>query len=253
MVERQPTVRRNEAKRQADKMRGRDFSALESFVNLDLKVFLKMHSDYVPFAKADDGTAEMMNWYREQLSKVWAGQDPANVRLMILLGIKKTPDWKPWRAFLGNELAAEAEPPAEIRLDPTFAVDALSWTEIVRKLQAPSEEPQFFEVDGHTGADHIDPIAFESFGLPEAELVFDWKRSSIFPEFKTKLQSAIYALMTQSWRAKVCRNCREYFVAAKTAQVHCSHECYVNIKNARSLHYWNTKGKAERARKRKKG
>jgi hypothetical protein len=251
MTKRQATVRQNEAKRQAVKSRGLDFSALESFVNSDLNVFLKMHPDYAPFSEADSGTADMMNWYREQLRKVWALQDPAGVRLKILLGLKKTPHWIPWQAFLG-EVVTQAEPPEEIILDPTFAADALSWTEIVKKLKQQIEEPQVLEVDGYASVDQPEPIEFESFGLPEAKLVLDWQRSAILPEFRTKFQAAIYCLMRESWRAKTCRNCHKYFVADKSAQVHCSHACYVEIKNERSLHYWNTKGKAGR-NKRKKG
>ena len=247
MTELKATVRGTRAKRQAIKSRALDFSALELFVNRDLNFFLKQCPDYAPFSEADYGAAEMMNWYREQLRKVWDRSDPAGIRLKILLGLRKTPHWRPWRVFFGDKLVSQADAPEEIGLDPTFAVDAFSWTEIVKKLQEPFEEPQSFDEDGHPGADHGDPIDFESFGLPEAKLVFDWQRSAIFPEFKTKFQAAIYCLMCESWRAKSCRNCQKYFVADKSAQVHCSHDCYVEIKNKKSLDYWNKYGKPKRA------
>jgi hypothetical protein len=246
MAKLKATVRGTGAKRQAIKSRGRDFSALESFVNRDLSVFLKQWPDYAPFTETEYRAAEIMNWYREQLRKVWAGRDPAGIRLKILLGLNKTPHWKPWRALLGDKLISQEDTPELIVLDPTFGPDAFLWTEIVQNLQQPSAEPRSFEENGQTGTDHSDPIAFESFGLPEAKLVFDWQRSAIFPEFRTKFQATIYNLMRQSWRAKICRNCQSYFVADKPAQVHCSHECYVEIKNKKSLDHWNKEGKAKR-------
>jgi hypothetical protein len=254
MAKPQATIRAGAAKRQAIKSRGLDSSALELFVNRDLSVFLQQCPDYAPFTETEYGADEMTNWYREQLRKVWAGRDPAGIRLMILLGLKKTPHWIPWQAFLG-EVVTQAEPPEEIILDPTFAADALSWTEIVKKLKQQIEEPQVLEVDGYASVDQPEPIEFESFGLPEAKLVLDWQRSAIFPEFKTKFQDAIYRLMRESWRAKTCRNCQRLFVADKPAQGHCSHDCYVEFKNQKSLEHWNQKGKADRAArtKRKKG
>jgi hypothetical protein len=246
MAERQATVRVNGANRQAIKSPDEHFARLDWFVNRDLSVFLKPS----PFRQVVYGAEERMNWYREQLRKVWAGQDPAGIRLMILLGLKKTPHWRNWRIFLRDEIAASEVPPEEIILDPTFDADARSWTEIVQRLR--QAEPQSFDEDGYIGADYTDEIEFESFGLPEAKLMADWQRSAIRCEFETDFQDAIYCLMKDSWRAKVCPNCRKYFVAGKNAQVYCTTECYGQVKNKRSLDYYRKEGKAKRATRAKR-
>ena len=247
MAERQATVQVKEAKRQAIESRDSHFSALEWFVNRDLSVFLKQCPAYALFPETEYGAVEMTNWYREQLIKVWAGLDPAGIRLMILLGLRKARDWHDRALRLGDKIISAEATPEAVRLD------AISWSEIVKKLKKQLEEPQIDGEDG--GVFHPDPIDFESFGLPEAKLVPDWQRAEIQCKFETDFQNAIYCLMLESWRAKTCPNCRKYFVAAKSAQAHCSHECYVERKNKASLDYWKKKGKAKRVArtKRKKG
>jgi hypothetical protein len=250
------TVRVSEAKRQAIKSRDSHFSALEGFVNLDLSVFLKQYPDYAPFAETGLAAVERMKWCREQLRKVWAGLDPAGVRLMILLGLKRNPDWKDRKVRVGDKLYRDAneETPEVVHLDPTFAVDAISWTEIVIEQEKYFEGQQFMvQENGEEELGDPGVFRFESFGLPEAKLMADWQTSGIRCEFKTNFQNAIYSLMQESWRAKICPICRKYFVAGKSAQAYCTHDCYVERKNKAALDYWKSEGKAKRlAHKREK-
>src|ERR1022692_1460581 len=253
MAERQATVRVNEAKRQAIESRDSHFLALEWFVNHDLSTFLKQYPDYAPFPESVLAARERMNWCREQLRKVWAGLDPAGIRLMILLGLKKSPDWKDRKGLIGGEFHSAEVKPEEVLLDPTFAVDACSWTEIVIEQEKNFEGQQF--IIQENGEEEVgDPGVFDfgSFGPPEAKLMADWQTSGIRCEFKTNFQNAIYSLMQESWRAKICPICRKYFVAGKSAQAYCSHECYVERKNKASLDYFRKKGRAKRVARTKR-
>ena len=62
-------------------------------------------------------------------------------------------------------------------------------------------------------------------------------------------ESALWLLSRESWRAKVCRQCRRYFVAKKPAQSYCSKVCYAKAKRSQQLEWWNRAGKLMRATK----
>lgn len=80
----------------------------------------------------------------------------------------------------------------------------------------------------------------------------NWHTGEIVIEFKTEFQTALFALMRDHWRAKVCPECGQYFIADKTAQSYCSPACYAEMKRKYALNYWRAKGSARRARKRRK-
>lgn len=89
-------------------------------------------------------------------------------------------------------------------------------------------------------------------GLPRGRPVVNGVTGEITWEFGCALQQAVYELMQQRWRAMVCPQCGKYFVAAKTAQKHCSPRCYHEFKNKRSLDYWHREGSAKRDQRLKK-
>ena len=62
-------------------------------------------------------------------------------------------------------------------------------------------------------------------------------------EIGCEIQTAVYELMHERWRAKVCPMCGKYFVAMKSAQKLCSAACNGDSKRVRSLTYWNETGK----------
>jgi hypothetical protein len=80
----------------------------------------------------------------------------------------------------------------------------------------------------------------------------DWASGEIILEFSTDFQRALFALMKDSWRAKVCPECKRFFIASKTAQAYCSPTCYGEMKRKYSLRYWRRTGSATRAARRKK-
>ncbi len=55
-------------------------------------------------------------------------------------------------------------------------------------------------------------------------------------------QKAVYLLLSESWRAKVCRRCTKYFIADKAAQVFCSTSCSNQSKLESGRRYWHEKG-----------
>lgn len=97
-------------------------------------------------------------------------------------------------------------------------------------------------------------------GLPKSRPKVNPATGEIGFEFGCDFQNLVYELLCtgERWRAMVCSQCGKYFVATKSAQKHCSPQCYLEFKRKRSLDYWNRKGKKIRhqktaARRRKHG
>jgi hypothetical protein len=85
-------------------------------------------------------------------------------------------------------------------------------------------------------------------GLGLSRARANWQTGDITFDFRHQFQAALFALMRESWRAKVCPECSRYFIASKTAQSYCSSVCYGSMKRKRSLDYWRRTGRANRAR-----
>lgn len=65
-------------------------------------------------------------------------------------------------------------------------------------------------------------------------------------------QLAAYMLFRESWRAKVCLRCSQYFVAGKPAQLYCSSACSNAAHRDQALNYWRAEGAARRSARRNK-
>lgn len=59
-------------------------------------------------------------------------------------------------------------------------------------------------------------------------------------------EAALWALFRESWRARVCGQCKRYFIAAKAAQRYCSTKCYGAAKREQRLTWWNKTGSLRR-------
>lgn len=79
----------------------------------------------------------------------------------------------------------------------------------------------------------------------------DWQTREITFDFKYEFQWALFALMKDAWRAKVCPECSRFFIATKTAQAYCSSACYGDMKRKSSLDYWRRVGSAKREKRNK--
>jgi hypothetical protein len=150
-------------------------------------------------------------WYRNRLRSVWARSDQHGYNLAILLGFEQE----------AKRIAAEH--PGEVAYDP-----------LARPLLIPGQKP----------------LKEESEGLPQGRPVINGVTGQIHWEFGCALQRAVYELMQERWRAKICPVCGRYFVAMKTAQKHCSVRCADEAKRERALSWWNKTGRERRAKAR---
>jgi hypothetical protein len=90
-------------------------------------------------------------------------------------------------------------------------------------------------------------------GLPPGKPVVNGTTGEITWEFGCTVQQSVYELMQTRWRAKVCPECKKYFLADNTRQTYCSSTCFGEMKRKRSLEYWNRKGSFARAKRRIRG
>jgi hypothetical protein len=165
-------------------------------------------------------------WYRDRLRAVWTGSDPDGANLKVLYGFEKE------ASGLGA-LGALILPGAVPGQPPGFA-NTLGGLPKGQQVVIPDNIP----------------------GLPEGQPFHMTGR--IGWKFGCTLQQAVYELMQSRWRMKVCPVCNKFFVASKTAQKHCSPECYRAKKEKQSLDYYYSVGQFRRqerheGRKKKRG
>ncbi|HTC95711.1 MAG TPA: hypothetical protein VK699_19875 [Terriglobales bacterium] len=150
-------------------------------------------------------------WYRDRLRAVWTNNDPNGINLSILLGFEEEA-----REAARTQFPADPSIPAPVILPLLIRGKSLAQSqETIGGL--PRGKPR---VNGLTGA-------------------IEW-------EFGCELQQAVYELMPNRWRARVCPECGKYFIADKTAQTYCSLQCYGEMKRKRSLDYWRREGNKKR-------
>jgi hypothetical protein len=77
----------------------------------------------------------------------------------------------------------------------------------------------------------------------------EWRSSKLAYVSSRDFQKAVYLLLSESWRAKVCRRCDKYFIAYKTAQMFCSTTCSNQNKLESGRRYWHEKGSVLRERR----
>lgn len=147
-------------------------------------------------------------WYRNRLRSVWARTDQSGYALAVLLGFEK------------EAVKIASEYPGEI------AFETIARPSLVPGQQARKEE---------------------SHGLPPGRPLINGVTGSVTWEFGCNIQQAVYELMLERWRTKICPMCGKFFVAMKTAQKLCSARCSGDAKRQRALNYWNQTGKKLRS------
>jgi hypothetical protein len=171
------------------------FSSLEALLNADdLQKFAATHPGFLPQDRPDVIPLEA-RWYRDQARKIWRGDLPEK-RLILLLGLEQPDEDVP-----GSE----------------------GWHAVVRELQ---KRDVWQDDDGNPEP----PPPLEFYSTPKPKLTCNWQTGEIRYEFSQGLRRALFELLKDSWRAKVCPNCERYFVADKPAQRHCSPRCYGDTK-----------------------
>ena len=150
-------------------------------------------------------------WYRNRLRSVWARTDRHGYGLAILLGFEKE----------ATNIAAAHR-------------GEMAFEQIARPALIPGQ-----------------PVAREeSHGLPQGRPIIDGVTGRITWVFGCQIQQAVYELMSERWRAKICPLCGKFFVAMKTAQKLCSVRCADDAARMRALTWWNEAGKDRRAKAR---
>lgn len=75
-----------------------------------------------------------------------------------------------------------------------------------------------------------------------------WGRLDFEYSPRGDFEAALWALIGESWRARLCGQCRRYFIADKPAQNYCSTRCYGEAKRGQKREWWRTVGRARRSR-----
>jgi hypothetical protein len=217
------------------------FSALELFVNTgdsvrDLQVFRSQHRDFFR-ARFYDASEELANagkdtyfhWYKRTVRTVWEGRDAGNTRLRILLGIRQVHDADPGP----RELRARRRPLGDFEKEEQEYQDILD-DDLFRQY-GPEPNAHLVKI----GADMI------------CDVIPDWWSGALQYDCEVHFQLALYELMRESWRARVCPICRRYMIAEKPANFYCSVECAGAAKRKRDLEYWRAEGGKARTAKKK--
>lgn len=229
----QPTISELLLNDLAPHERTRLFQGLEDFVNVgdsrpDYRALASQWPTFWPHDIDDGGTPNALNWapdahalfqdYRDKLRKVWAADPEAQLSplLSYLLGI-----------IQHDELVS-----GEYTLD----VDA-TW--FGRELDATHRAWRSL-LQSHPDA----KMAPHSMAFPL------WGVGNLRYLPRTEFEQALWRLCQENWRARICGQCKRYFVADKAAQRYCNTQCYGEAKRSQKLTWWNETGKRKRAQRR---
>lgn len=152
-------------------------------------------------------TVPPLLWYRDLLRAVWTRQDVAGAALSLLVGFADQAQLNRLKDVVPRTVRATL----------------------------PSVE--------YLGRD-FDPKNALPSGRPAVDV--GTIACTIRWEFGCQFQQAIYELMQNLWRAKVCPQCKRFFIAGKTAQKFCSTKCTGEKKASDSLDYYHREGRFRR-------
>jgi hypothetical protein len=225
--------------------RGQQLKALEAFANLgdtldEWRAFLDKCGLFFPERSVALWIQEATQMERVQADPARAGLHEKEWGVLNLV----SEGWNDYSGSLGGSAMA-LEPSLFFYRKMLRAV----WTHNDAKGYALAillGFPEQVEDEARTGV----PLLFP---LPSGRAVVDGVTGAINWEFGCQFQQAVYELMKERWRTKVCPVCGRYFLAAKTAQTLCSSRCFKASKRKRALDWWNRKGRKRRARKSRRG
>lgn len=87
---------------------------------------------------------------------------------------------------------------------------------------------------------------------PYARLSINWKTGLFQYRSDVRFHQALWLLLRQSWRAKVCAHCSACFLARRSAQRYCCTDCSELAERELKLRWWRKHGNAWRAGRRAK-
>lgn len=83
------------------------------------------------------------------------------------------------------------------------------------------------------------------------ELDFNWKTGEFVFASNVKFHQAMWLLMKQTWRARVCQQCSACFVAKRQTQLYCSSDCSELAEREWKREWWRKHGDAWREKRRR--
>jgi hypothetical protein len=160
--------------------------------------------------------------YRNKLRKLWGGDPEAQASAVLpyLLGIIGPTE------FIGREYVLD--------------VDA-EWYE--RERKALSDAYHNFKMASRPHLEIMEAAVFHSIVFPV------WGQANFHYLPKGDFESALWVLSCEGWRARVCGQCKRYFIADKPAQTYCSTRCHGDAKRGQKLAWWRSTGKIRRTQK----
>jgi hypothetical protein len=105
--------------------------------------------------------------------------------------------------------------------------------------------PDFLYTDEHSLGDVLE---FYS----EATISVDWESGEFRYKSNCEFHRALYLLVKESWRARVCAYCSSYFIAKKPHQRYCSTDCSDAVQTKLKRKWWRQHGNAWRKRRARK-
>jgi hypothetical protein len=96
---------------------------------------------------------------------------------------------------------------------------------------------------------HEDAYGWDIAWIP-AHSYLDWSDGAFCYVGSCDFQRALYLLFRESWRARVCNQCKRKFIARRAAQKYCSTDCSEGVQQELKLKWWAQNGqKWRKARK----
>lgn len=201
--------------------RARLFAGLENFVNAgdgleDYQAFASQWPTFWPHGTQpiswSDKAHGMFLDYRDKLRTLWRG-DPEAQRsgiLAYLLGIVEPSD------FINREYIPED-------VDALWLEQQTSTTLTAYKRLLPGWKWQTHSM--------VFPV---------------WGQATFHYFPRGDFETSLWVLFGESWRARICGQCKRYFIADKPAQVYCSTRCYGDAKRGQKREWWKRAGRTRR-------
>lgn len=268
---RQPTGRQFLPSRLAAEKIQKLFRQLESFVNLGgypgrdaednlsaFHAFGRNFPDFFPF-EITDQRGNDLRWtlhsypffftQRDILRDLWRGgrnEGWLGSRLSILLGLRSSAEWIRYKNFQPQSSKIKGKvSESHVAHGPVFMSEAESTREDVDLdlLMSVYE----LHVRKQLKGKHPTVIRIRC-----AQMLPDWRSGDFNYYPNSDFQKAVYVLFRQSWRAKVCNGCGNYYIADKPPQLYCSLKCSNQATRDRNRGWWRLHGDAWRRDRAKK-
>ena len=174
--------------------------------------------------------------YRDMLRIIWAKQRKPDSEHYsgFLLGADASNE----RVVL--EIRDEASPKLYSQDQKYLAIDTLSWPLHSNPMLVAAWK---FILSRSPGAAPSSAVRVQA----------RWPQGDFYMVPQNDFQRAFYLLFGQSWRARICRRCKNFFIARRPKQGFCGTVCSGGSRLASKRKWWNSVGTKRRSNKEKTG